>query len=400
MTGTRSVAELGDKYLLQIYKRSPLVMARGEGVYLYDEAGNQYLDALAGIAVNGLGYGHPEVVQAIKEAAEGLLHTSNLFHTRPAAALAEQLVERSQFAERVYFGNSGSEVVEAALKFARRRAKAQGRPEQTGLVAFEHSFHGRTFGALSVTSKAKYREPFEPLVPGVRFVPHNDVAAAVAAIDAGVCGVIVEPVQGEGGVRPSSAEFLRALRARCDEVGAALIFDEIQCGLGRTGELWSHTHSGIEPDMLTLAKPLGGGLPIGALLVGPKVAATIGYGEHGSTFGGNPLVCTVASKVLELLSDESFLAHVREVGGYMGERLGRLAGEIDEVSEVRGRGLMWGLQLREPIAGRLMGACLQQRLLLASAGDDDVVRMVPPLVFERAHVDELCEKLAAAFDTL
>jgi acetylornithine/N-succinyldiaminopimelate aminotransferase len=267
-------------------------------------------------------------------------------------------------------------------------------------VACEHAFHGRTFGALSVTAKAKYREPFEPLVPGARFIPHNDVAAALDAIDERVCAVIVEPVQGEGGVRPSSAEFLQALRQRCDEVDACLIFDEIQCGLGRTGALWSHSHSGVEPDLLTLAKPLGGGLPIGAVLVGPKVAPTIGYGEHGSTFGGNPLVCTVAATVLEVLSDEAFLAEVRAVGAYMGERLTQFAGELDEVREVRGRGLMWGLQLKEPLAGKLMGACVQQGLLLASAGDDDVIRMVPPLIFERPHVDELCEKLAAAFDTL
>jgi acetylornithine/N-succinyldiaminopimelate aminotransferase len=397
---TASTVELSDRYLLQIYKRAAVVMERGEGVYMYDEHGQRYLDALAGIAVNCLGHGHRVVVDAIRRAADGLLHTSNLYHTRAGAELAQMLVERSDFAERVYFGNSGAEAIEAALKLARRYAKAQGRPNQIGLIACEHSFHGRTFGAVSVTAKAKYREPFEPLVPGVRFIPHNDVAAAEAAIDETVCGVIVEPVQGEGGVRPSSAAFLQALRRRCDEVDAVLIFDEIQCGLGRTGALWSHTHSGVEPDVLTLAKPLGGGLPIGATLVGAKVAATIGYGEHGTTFGGNPFVCSVAKDVLTTISAPGFLAHVQEVGAYMGERLAALMNEIPEVTEVRGRGLMWGLQLDRPIASTVGRACLERGLLLAPAGDDDVVRMVPPLIFERVHVDELVEKLGAAFDAM
>ncbi|HNP74712.1 MAG TPA: acetylornithine transaminase, partial [Kouleothrix sp.] len=331
-------------YVLQTYQRPDFVIERGEGCYLFDAEGRRYLDFVAGIAVNALGYGDADVARAIASGAGGLIHTSNLYYTRPAAELAQRLAEHS-FADRVFFSNSGAEAIEGALKFARKYAREHGHDDKTTIVAFSGSFHGRSMGAVAVTHREKYRLPFMPVMPGVRFAPFNDLAAAEAAIGDDVCAVVVEPVQGEGGLSVATPEFLRGLRARCDAVGALLIADEIQCGMGRTGTLWAYEPYGITPDIMTVAKPLGGGLPIGAILMTQAVADAIHAGEHGTTFGGGPFVASIARVVFDKIADPAFLAHVREVGDYLDEALHDFASAHPQVRELRGRGLMRGLQI-------------------------------------------------------
>jgi len=385
------------RYLLQTYARPEFVIERGEGCYLYDSEGRRYLDCVAGIAVNALGYGDPDVARAIRDHANGLIHLSNLYHSRPAVELAQTLVNHTSWADRVFFCNSGAEAVEGALKFSRRYARDIHGEGKTTIVAFSGSFHGRTMGAVAVTAREKYRQPFEPVMPGVRFAPFNDVAAAVAAITGNVCGVIVEPVQGEGGLSVATPEFLRALREQCDAVDALLIFDEIQCGIGRTGTLWAHEPYGVAPDLMTIAKPLGGGLPIGAILMRQKVAQTIHIGDHGTTFGGGPFVTAVAQTVFRKIADPAFLNHVREVGDYLGEALADLqAARPNVVLEVRGRGLMRGVVINGS-SSAVREAAHNEGLLIATAGDD-VLRLVPPLILTRAQVDEAIEKLTRALD--
>jgi acetylornithine/N-succinyldiaminopimelate aminotransferase len=385
------------RYLLQTYARPEFVIERGEGCYLYDSEGRRYLDCVAGIAVNALGYGDPDVARAIREHADGLIHLSNLYHSRPAVELAQTLVDHTSWADRVFFCNSGAEAVEGALKFSRRYARDTHGEGKTTIVACSGSFHGRTMGAVAVTAREKYRQPFEPVMPGVRFAPFNDVAAAVAAITGNVCGVIVEPVQGEGGLSVATPEFLRALREQCDAVDALLIFDEIQCGIGRTGTLWAHEPYGVAPDLMTIAKPLGGGLPIGAILMRQKVAQTIHTGDHGTTFGGGPFVTAVAQTVFRKIADPAFLNHVRDVGDYLGEALADLqAARPNVVLEVRGRGLMRGVVINGS-ASAVREAAHNEGLLIATAGDD-VLRLVPPLILTRAQVDEAVEKLTRALD--
>lgn len=391
------VIENDQRYILQTYQRPGFVLERGEGCYVYDTEGRRYLDYVAGIAVNALGYGDPDVTRAIREHAEGLLHTSNLFYTRPPGELARLLVERS-FADRVFFANSGTEAVEGALKLARKVAYEQRRKHKTQVVAFSGSFHGRTMGAVAVTSREKYRAPFEPVMPGARFAPFNDLDAAAAAITDDVCAVVVEPIQGEGGLSTATPEFLRGLRALCDKAGALLIFDEIQCGLGRTGALWAHEPYGVTPDIMTVAKPLGGGLPIGAVLMTQAVADAIHAGDHGTTFGGGPFITAVARVVFEKISQPAFLEHVREISGYLDESLQDLRHTSPQILELRGRGLMRGLRL-DGSAGAAREAAHKEGLLVATAGED-VVRLVPPLVLERQHVDEAVEKLSKALRRL
>ncbi len=385
------------RYLLQTYVRPGFVIERGEGCYLYDSEGRRYLDCVAGIAVNALGYGDPDVARAIREHADGLIHLSNLYHSRPAVELAQTLVDHTSWADRVFFCNSGAEAVEGALKFSRRYARDTHGEGKTTIVACSGSFHGRTMGAVAVTAREKYRQPFEPVMPGVRFIPFNDSAAAAAAITDDVCGVIVEPVQGEGGLSVATPEFLRALREQCDAVDALLIFDEIQCGIGRTGTLWAHEPYGVAPDLMTIAKPLGGGLPIGAILMRQKVAQTIHIGDHGTTFGGGPFVTAVAQTVFRKIADPAFLNHVREVGDDLGEALADLqAARPNVVLEVRGRGLMRGVVINGS-ASVVREAAHNEGLLIATAGDD-VLRLVPPLILTRAQVDEAVEKLTRALD--
>jgi acetylornithine/N-succinyldiaminopimelate aminotransferase len=359
--------------LLPVYERD-LVLVSGKGARLFDKEGRSYLDFAAGIGVNGLGYGDRRVVAAIRQQAGRLIHASNLFHTEPGAALAERLVSLA-FPARAFFCNSGTEAVEGAIKFARRIGKPAGRSE---LVAFERGFHGRTLGSLSVTWTAKYREPFEPLLPGVRFCPWNDLTAAAAAIGGKTAAVLIEPVQGEGGVRPAPPEFLRGLADLCRERGALLVADEVQCGLGRTGRLFAYQQAGITPDILTLAKPLGGGLPIGAVLLREDLAAAIQVGDHGSTFGGNPVVAAAALAVLDRITTPGFLEKVEKKGASLRRGLKRLARRFPALAEVRGLGLMLGVEFRGEVRPVLKG--LRERGVLATKAGDNVMRLLPPLV--------------------
>lgn len=390
---TQELLALAEKYLVPTYARPQIVFTHGEGAYLYDDAGNRYLDFVAGIAVNALGHADPAWAQVVAEQATQLIHLSNLYHNVPQLLLAQKLVENS-FADKLFFSNTGAEANEAALKFARKYARVHHGEGKTGFVAFSHSFHGRTMGALAVTHKAKYREPFAPLLPGVTFVEYNDLAGASAAIGAETCAVIVEPIQGEGGVHAAAPNFLRGLRALCDEQDALLIFDEVQCGIGRTGHLWAHQALGVTPDMMTIAKPLAGGLPLGAALVTDKVAAAIQPGDHGSTFAGGPLVCAAALHVFERINQPTFLAHVEETGAYLRHRLQTL--ESDKVVDVRGLGLMVGLELNVPVAD-VVAAARGKGLLLVNAGDN-VIRFVPPLTVTRPQIDEAMEVLSTCLN--
>lgn len=380
---TNQIIQEESQYIMQTYRRADIVLARGEGVYLYDTEGRRYLDFMSGIAVTALGHSDPQVAATIAEAATTLTHVSNLYYTIPQVELAKRLVTHS-FADRVFFANSGTESVEGALKFARKRALVQHGEGKSGIVAFKSGFHGRTMGALSTTYKAIYREPFGPLLDGVSFAPFNDLEAARALIGPDTGAVIVEPVQGEGGINAATSEFLRGLRELCDEHGATLIFDEIQCGLGRTGRLWAHEAFGVTPDIMTLAKPLANGLPIGAILLTEEVASTVGYGEHGTTFGGGPLVCSVANVVFDRVAQPEFLAAVTANGEYLRQQLRKL--DSPHVLEVRGAGLMVGVDLDIP-AAQVMAAARSAGLLVINAGET-TLRIAPPLIITKEQIDE------------
>lgn len=385
---TENIIGLENEYIVQSYKRPPFVLVRGQGVTLYDADGKAYRDWVAGIAVNALGYGDPGLTAAIQTAATGLIHTSNLYYTAGQAQLAALLCE-SSFADRAFFTNSGAEANEGAIKFARKAAFDRGETGRTEIISFSHAFHGRTMGALALTPKEAYQAPFRPLMPDARLVEFNDLADAAAAISNRTAAVFIEPVQGEGGIFPASDDFLRELRRLCDERGALLVFDEIQCGMGRTGALWAHTASGVTPDIMTLAKPLAGGLPIGAILTTEAVASHIHAGDHGTTFGGGPLVTGVARYVVERISQPFFLAHVQETGAYLRDRLLEINSPL--IADVRGRGLMVGLELKVDVAPAIQKG-YERGLLMVNAGPR-VIRFVPPLVVEKADVDHLIDQL-------
>jgi len=366
--------------LLGVYAPVGPRFVGGEGTELIAEDGTHYLDFVAGIGVNALGYNHPVVRAAVEHAlVSGLIHVSNLYRTEPAERLAEELVARS-FADRVFFCNSGAEANEAAFKFAR---KWSGKSE---IVAFTGSFHGRLFATLAATDRPEYRKPFEPLVPGIRIVPREDWAAVDHAVSASrTAAVIVEPVQGEGGVRPLDPEWLGFLRELCDSRGVAVIFDEVQCGLGRTGTLFAYEQTGVVPDVLTLAKPLAGGLPMGAVLLRDAIASALKPGDHATTFGGAPLVASVALEVVRTIAQPDFLAAVRQKGEWLGNRLARLATRSAQVRDVRGRGLMWGLELAGP-AAPCVTAARERGLLVLTAGAN-VLRLLPPLVISPEELE-------------
>ncbi|GMV08145.1 MAG: acetylornithine aminotransferase [Gemmatimonadota bacterium] len=381
--------------LVGVYAQPDFVLARGEGCRVWDETGREYLDFTAGIAVNALGHASPVVAGAIQQAlSRGLIHTSNLFATRPALELATLLVERA-FPSRVFFCNSGAEANEAALKFARRWAASTGQDARRDFLAFRGAFHGRLFGTLAATDREAYQAPFRPLMPGVRFAELGDLDE-VERLLAGetVAGVLVEPIQGEGGVRPVPDDFLRALREACDRTGTLLVFDEIQCGLGRTGKAFAHQHAGVTPDLMTLAKPLAGGLPMGAVLAAPHVADAMRPGDHGTTFGGGPLVASVALAVVRTVTEPGFLAGVVASGQHLAAGLAALAAEVPGVRAVRGRGLIQGLVL-DGEAGPVVARARELGLLVVSAGPD-VVRFVPPLTVTREELDRGLEVVRAA----
>jgi acetylornithine/N-succinyldiaminopimelate aminotransferase len=369
-------------HLVPAYARMPVEFVRGEGALLWDAEGNEYLDFQTGLAVNSLGHCHPAVVEAIREQAERLIHVGNLFYSEPSLRLAKRLAE-SSLGGKVHFANSGTEANEAALKLA-RKARQQGT-----IVSVHRGFHGRTYGSLSATPQESKQAPFAPLVPG--FVSVEPTAAAIAAaVDDRTAAVILEPVQGESGVYGLGDDVLRAAREACDAHGAALIFDEVQCGLGRTGTLWAYEHSGVVPDAMTVAKALGGGLPIGALITGERLADVFAAGDHGSTFAGGPVQCAAGLAVLDVIDDEALLASVRELG----EHLRHGVGELPGVGEVRGRGLMIAFELIEGGAPELVTRALTEERLVLNATGPTTVRLLPPLIIDRSQADEALRRLS------
>lgn len=382
---SQQIKQQEGKYLLQNYARSSFVLERAVGAELFDVDGNRYLDFLSGIAVTPLGHANPALLHILQQQSQTLGHVSNLFHSIPQVELARLLCE-SSFADRAFFCNSGTEANEAAMKFARRKT---GRPK---FLAFEGGFHGRTMGALSITSNARYRDPFAPLVPGATFCEFNDMAAS-QVIDQETAAVFVEPVQGEGGVFPAQADFLKMLRERTQEVGALLVFDEVQCGLGRSGSLWAHQQYGVEPDMMTLAKPLANGLPIGAVLMSDEVARAIVPGDHGSTFAAGPVVCALAAEVVRQISDPQMLERIRSLGSQLENALQRLKQQFPLIVELRGRGLIWGLQLDSQIpVSEVVQQAARDGLIVAGSGHN-TLRLLPPYILDPSHLVEAEEKL-------
>ncbi|WP_375390682.1 aspartate aminotransferase family protein [uncultured Sphingomonas sp.] len=383
--------------LMPVYPRCGVRPVRGEGCYLYGEDGTQYLDMAAGIAVNALGHAHPKLVEAIARQAATLMHVSNLYGSPQGERLAQRLVDLT-FADTVFFTNSGVEAVECAIKTARRFHHAEGNPQRNTLICFNQAFHGRTLGAISATNQAKMRDGFEPLLPGFVYAPFNDLDAALALVDDRTAGFLVEPIQGEGGVSVGTDAFLQGLRAACDAHGLMLVFDEVQCGYGRTGTMFYHEQVGIVPDIMAVAKGIGGGFPLGACLATEQAARGMVVGTHGSTYGGNPLAMAAGEAVLDVMGEPGFLAHVGAMGERLRASLEQMIPNHDHLfQEVRGKGLMLGLKLKPPVEARAFVGFLRDeyRLLTVSAGEN-VVRILPPLVIDEHHIAECVETLSAA----
>lgn len=383
-----------EESILHTYNRFPVMFDHGEGCYLYDTEGKKYLDFAAGIAVNALGYHYPGYDDALKSQIDKLTHISNLYYNEPMSEAGEKLIKASGLS-KAFFTNSGTEAIEGALKAARKYSytkygKEAGRFE---IIAMNHSFHGRSMGALSVTGTEHYREPFEPLIGGVKFADFNDLESVKAQITDKTCAVITEVVQGEGGIYPAQREFLEGLRALCDEKDIILIFDEIQCGMGRTGYYFAWQSYGVQPDVMTCAKALGCGVPVGAFVLGEKAAAeSLVPGDHGTTYGGNPFVCAAVSKVFDIFEQDNILAHVQELTPYLEDKLDALVDKYPIVAARRGKGFMQGLVIEGTTVGSVVTKALANGLLVISAGSD-VLRLVPPLVITKEHINEMIEKL-------
>jgi predicted acetylornithine/succinylornithine family transaminase len=383
MATSTTAAPAGVEALLGLYKRAPMELVRGDGVELFDSEGRAYLDFTAGIGVNALGYGDDGLREAIRAASDGLIHVSNLFRTAPGEQLAARLVELS-FAEKVFFCNSGAEANEGAFKFARKWARTTVGAAKTDIIALRGAFHGRLFASLAATDRPSYRAPFRPLAGGVSIVERDIDDLAIVLDPETVAAVILEPVQGEGGVRVFDPGFIRELRALTRERRVALIFDEIQCGLGRTGSLFAYEQLGVEPDLLTLAKPLAGGLPMGAVLLNGAIASVMNAGDHGTTFGGGPFVASVALHVVERVADPTLLEHVRSAGTWFGEELRAIGTRTARMRALRGTGFMWGMDVNEP-AGDVVARAREAGLLILTAGDH-TLRFLPPLVTSRVDL--------------
>ena len=381
--------------LMPVYPRCDVRPVRGEGAYLIGERGERYLDFASGIAVNALGHGHPHLVKAIAEQAATLMHVSNLYGSPQGEHFAQRLVDAS-FADTVFFTNSGAEAVECAIKTARRYHHVNGNPERHTLITFSNAFHGRTMGTISATNQAKMRDGFEPLLPGFAYAPFDDLEAALALIDESTAGFLVEPVQGEGGIRPASDAFLQGLRKACDAHGLLLVLDEVQCGYGRTGKLFAHELYGITPDIMAAAKGIGGGFPLGACLATEEAAKGMVIGTHGSTYGGNPLAMAAGEAVLDVILEPGFLEQVSATGDRLRASLEQLIPNHDHLFEsVRGKGLMLGIKLKSDSRAFVAHARDHHGLLLVAAGDN-VVRILPPLVIDDSHIAECVEKLSEA----
>ena len=388
-----------DEYVLHTYNRYPIVLDHGEGVKLYDTDGKEYLDFAAGIAVYGLGYSNEKFMNAVKAQLDKVAHISNLYYSAPLADAAKKVVEATGLS-KVFFTNSGTEAIEGAIKAARKYAWLRDKSTDHEIIAMEHSFHGRSMGALSVTGNAGYQEPFKPLIGGIRFAKFNDLASVEAAITPKTCAVILETIQGEGGIYPATKEFLTGVRKLCDEHDILLILDEIQCGMGRSGYLFACQEYGVKPDIMTLAKAIGNGLPVGAFVLGEKAAAkSLEPGDHGSTYGGNPLACAAVSTVFDLFKEERIVEHVKETEPYLEKALDYFVDKYDFVKARRGKGFMQGLVIEGKGLNDIIHAAQKQGLLIISAGND-VLRFVPPLIITEADIDEMKEKLDKAMGSL
>lgn len=381
----------GEEVFYKTYNRFPVIFDHGHGVCLYDSEGNEYLDFGAGIAVMALGYNDPEYNLEMGEQMGKLLHCSNLFYNQPAIDAGERLLKAS-WMDKVFFTNSGTEAVEGALKIAKRYAYNRDGRGGHEIIAMKHSFHGRSLGALSVTGNDHYQEPFAPLLPGIKFAEFNNLDSVKELVNDNTCAIVMETVQGEGGIYPAEKEFLKGVRDLCDQHDMLLILDEIQCGMGRSGFMFAWQEYGVKPDVMTVAKALGNGVPIGAFLAGGKAATAMGPGDHGTTYGGNPFVCRAADTVLRLFEERHILEHVNTVGGYLWEKLEKFAADHGCVTAHRGKGLIQGLEFDRPVGEMVTRALLEQRLVLISAGAN-VIRFVPPLVITQNHVDEMVRRL-------
>jgi acetylornithine/N-succinyldiaminopimelate aminotransferase len=390
---TQELIAASNKYLANTYARFPMVLVRGRGVRLWDSDGKEYLDCVGGIAVDALGHCHPKMVEAIRAQAETLIHVSNLYHIEPQIRLAQLLCEQS-FADRAFFCNSGAEANEAAIKLARKYAKDHWSSDRVDIITMHHAFHGRTLATVTATGSAKYQHGFEPLMPGFKHVPYDNLQAVERAIDSRTCAVLVEPVQGEGGVNVPAADYLPGLRRLCDEAGILLILDEVQSGMGRTGKLFAYQHWGVEPDILTLAKALAGGIPMGAMLAREAVAASFVPGTHASTFGGTPFVSAVALAVVTTMLADDLPGNAARVGKYFLDRLQGLQATYPVIKAVRGKGLILGMEVAVPARG-IVAACMERGLLVLTAGDN-VVRFVPPLILTEGDVDQAVTVVEAA----
>ena len=390
------VINKAENSILHTYNRFQVVFDRGEGVYLYDTEGKQYLDFASGIGVQSLGYGNEAYKQALKEQIDKLTHISNLYYSNPMAEAAEKVVKASGMS-RVFFTNSGTEAIEGAIKAVRKYAWLKDGQHDHEIIAMNHSFHGRSMGALSVTGNEKYQEPFKPMIGNVKFAEFNDLDSVKALVNEKTCAIIMETIQGEGGIYPATEEFLKGVRQICDENDILLVLDEIQCGMGRSGYMFAWQEYDVQPDIMTCAKALGCGVPVGAFVLNEKAAlGTLAPGDHGTTYGGNPFVCAAVSKVMDIFEKDKIVEHVKEIGVYLEEQLDALVKEYDFLETRRGKGLMQGLVISGCPVGEIVSKALENGLVVISAGGN-VLRMLPPLVIEKEHVDEMIEKLKKSF---
>ncbi len=392
MSCSKEYMDQAEQVILHTYNRFQIVLEKGQGVRLYDVEGKEYLDFAAGIAVFALGYNNPKYSQALKNQIDKVIHTSNLYYNIPMIEAAQKLVKASGLS-KVFFTNSGTEAIEGAIKVARKYAYLKDGCTDHEIIAMDHSFHGRSLGALSVTGNAHYQEPFKPLIGGVKFAKFNDLESVKAQITDKTCGIIMETVQGEGGIYPADPEFIKGVRKLCDEKDILLILDEIQCGMGRTGDLFACQGYGVMPDVMTCAKALGCGVPVGAFVLNEKTAnASLVPGDHGTTYGGNPFACAAVSKVFDLFEEENIIEHVRQITPYLEKKLDGLVEKYDFITKRRGKGLMQGLVLEGKPVGEVVTKAIENGLLVISAGSN-VLRLVPPLVITEADIDEMIEKL-------
>ena len=393
---TQEIITTAEEHLFHTYNRYQISLDRGEGVHLYDADGKEYVDFGAGIAVFAVGYNNKEYNDALKAQIDKLIHTSNYFYNEPAAKAAKAITEVSGM-DRVFFTNSGTEAIEGAIKLAKKYAYLKDGSTDHEIIAMQHSFHGRSMGALAVTGNRHYQEAFGPMIPGIKFAQYNNLASVDELVNDKTCAIIFETVQGEGGIYPAKPEFIKGVRKLCDEKGILLILDEIQCGMGRTGTMFAYEQYGVKPDILTVAKALGCGVPVGAFLAREEVAKALVPGDHGTTYGGNPLACAAAVKVLELFKKQNVLDNVKKVSAYLEKKLDEIVAEYDYVVERRGLGLMQGLEINTDVKDlkKVIAACLDNGLILFTAGTN-VIRFVPPLVISEADVDEMITKLKKA----